>query len=381
MNCTSAACSSSIVSGSASEPCDRAGACGRRRPESRRTGVTRDDLPVGDRSARALGVAAAVLGGALAAPWHGAFAQSSAVPPAPGAWPSRPMRMLIALAPGGGVDTTGRLIAQRLSERFGQPVVAENRPGAGGAVATEALARSVPDGYTILTNSSGIAITPSLMKLNFDSRKDVLPVTLAVISPGVLVVHPSVPARSVKELIGFARARPGELLYSSSGNGTAQHLSAELFSQMAKLKFQHVPYKGTAPSITDLIGGRVSLSMASVISTRQFIEAGKLRALAVLGAKRTPALPNLPTIAEAGLPGYAFENWYGVFLPGRTPVEIAQRLQQEISRILLEPETEKKLLAQGLDAVGSPQAEFARFYLEEIAKYAKLLAQIGVEAP
>jgi tripartite-type tricarboxylate transporter receptor subunit TctC len=310
-----------------------------------------------------------------------ALAQTQPPAPAHAAWPTKPMRMLIALAPGGGVDTTGRLIAQRLSERFGQPVVAENRPGAGGAVATEALARSAPDGYTILTNSSGVAITPSLMKLNFDSRKDLLPVTLAVISPGVLVVHPSVPAKTVKEFIAFARARPGELLYSSSGNGTAQHLSAELFSQMAKLKMQHVPYKGTAPSITDLIGGRVSLSMASVISTRQFIDAGKLRALAVLGAKRTPALPNLPTIAEAGLPGYAFENWYGVFLPARTPIEIAQRLQQEISRILLEPETEKKLLAQGLDAVGMPQAEFARFYLDEIAKYAKLLAQVGVEAP
>ncbi|MBC7781296.1 MAG: tripartite tricarboxylate transporter substrate binding protein [Proteobacteria bacterium] len=295
-------------------------------------------------------------------------------------WPTKPMRMLIALAPGGGVDTTGRLIAQKLSERYGLPVVVENRPGAGGSVATDALARAAPDGHTILTNSSGVAITPSLMALPYDPRKDILPVTLAVVSPGVLVVHPSVPAKTVKELIAFARSRPGEVLYSSSGNGTGQHLAAELFSQMAGLKFTHVPYKGTAPSITDLIGGRVALSMASVVSTRQFFDAGKLRAIAVLGAKRTPALPHLPTVAESGVPGYAFENWYGVFLPGRTPLEIAVRLQQEIARILLDPEIEKKLLAQGLDAVGSTQAEFTRFYEEEMVKYAKLIAAIGIEA-
>jgi tripartite-type tricarboxylate transporter receptor subunit TctC len=305
-----------------------------------------------------------------------AFAQ-----PQPAAqWPSKPMRMLIALAPGGGVDTTGRTLAQHLSERLKQPVVVENRPGAGGALATEMLARSAPDGYTMLTNSSGVAITPSLMKLSYDPHKDILPVSLAVISPGVLVVHPSVPVKSVKELITFARARPGDLLYSSSGNGTGQHLAAELFSQMAGVKFTHVPYKGTAPSITDLIGGRVSLSMASVISTRQFFEAGKLRALAVLGEKRTPALPNLPTIAESGVPGYAYENWYGVFMPGRTPVELAVRLQQEITRIVNDPEIEKKLIAQGLDPVGSTQAEFARFYEAEMAKYAKLIGSVGLEA-
>jgi len=307
-----------------------------------------------------------------------AFAASAQTPAA--TWPTKPMRMLIALAPGGGVDTTGRVIAQKLSERFNQPVVVENRPGAGGAVATELLARSAPDGYTILTNSSGVAITPSLMKLSYDPRKDVLPVTLAVISPGVLVVHPSLPVKTVKDLIAFAGARPGELFYSSSGNGTGQHLAAELFSQMAGVKFTHVPYKGTAPSINDLLGGRVVMSMASVISTQQFFTAGRLRALAVLGAKRTPALPNLPTIAESGVPGYVYENWYGVFLPGKTPLELAVRLQQEITRIVLDPETEKKLIAQGLDPVGNTQAEFARFYETEMVKYAKLITSIGLEA-
>jgi tripartite-type tricarboxylate transporter receptor subunit TctC len=295
-------------------------------------------------------------------------------------WPAKPMRMLIALAPGGGVDTTGRLLAQKLSERWGQPVVAENRPGAGGALATELLARSAPDGYTMLTNSSGVAITPSLMKLSYDPRKDIVPVSLAVISPGVMVVHPSVPVKSVKEFIAFAKARPGELLYSSSGNGTGQHLAAELFGQMAGVKMVHVPYKGTAPSITDLMGGRVSLSMASVVSTRQFFEAGKLRALAVLGAKRTPALPKLPTIAESGVPGYAYENWYGVFMPGRTPMDIVLKTQQEITRIVNDPEIEKKLVSQGLDPVGSTHAEFVRFYEEEIVKNGKLIASINMEA-
>jgi tripartite-type tricarboxylate transporter receptor subunit TctC len=302
----------------------------------------------------------------------GAAAQTS--------WPTRSIRMLIALAPGGGVDTTGRLLAQKLSERWGQPVVVENRPGAGGALATETLARSAPDGYTMLTNSSGVAITPSLMKLSYDPRKDIIPVSLAVISPGVMVVHPSVPVKSVKEFIAFAKARPGDLLYSSSGNGTGQHLAAALFSQMASVQMVHVPYKGTAPSITDLIGGRVSLSMASVVSTRQFFETGKLRALAVLGEKRTPALPKLPTIAESGVPGYAYENWYGLFLPGRTPMDIVLKTQQEVTRILNDPETAKKLVGQGLDPVGSTHAEFVRFYEDEMVKNAKLIASIGVEA-
>jgi len=308
------------------------------------------------------------------------LALASAGAAAQAAWPTKSIRMLIALAPGGGVDTTGRLLAQKLSERWGQPVVVENRPGAGGALATETLARSAPDGYTMLTNSSGVAITPSLMKLSYDPRKDIIPVSLAVISPGVMVVHPSVPVKSVKEFIAFAKARPGDLLYSSSGNGTGQHLAAALFSQMAGVQMMHVPYKGTAPSITDLIGGRVSLSMASVVSTRQFFEAGKLRALAVLGDKRTPALPKLPTIAESGVPGYSYENWYGLFLPGRTSMDIVLKTQQEVTRIVNDPETVKKLVGQGLDPVGSSHAEFVRFYEDEMAKNAKLIASIGVEA-
>ncbi len=295
------------------------------------------------------------------------------------AYPSKPVRMIIALAPGGGVDTTGRIIAKKLSELWGQPFVADNRPGAGGTIAADAVARAAPDGHTLLMTSSGLAITPSLMKLPYDPAKDLLPVTMAVVSPGVLVVHPSIPVTNVKELIAFARSRPEQLLYSSSGQGSAQHLSIELFNQMAGLKMTHIPYKGTAPSITDLVGGRVALTVASVISTRPMFTSGKLRALAVVGPKRTPALPDYPTIAESGLPGYGVENWYALFMPGGTDKALAAKVQEAVSRIVLEPETRKALLAQGLDAVGSSQEQFTRDYLAEMARWSKVVKAVGVE--
>ena len=295
------------------------------------------------------------------------------------AYPTKTVRMVIALAPGGGVDTTGRILAQRMSELWGHPFVADNRPGAGGTIATDAVAKAPPDGYTVLMVSSGITITPSLMKLPYDPAKDLLPVTMAVVSPGVLVVHPSIPVKNVKELIAFAKSRPEQLLYSSSGQGTAQHLSIEMFNQMAGLKMTHIPYKGTAPSITDLVGGRVALTVASVISTRPMFTSGKLRALAVVGPKRTPALPEYPTIAETGLPGYGVENWYALFMPGATPKAIAVKMQEAVSRIVLEPETRKMLLAQGLDAVGSSQEQFSKDYPAEMVRWAKVVKAVGVQ--
>jgi tripartite-type tricarboxylate transporter receptor subunit TctC len=295
-------------------------------------------------------------------------------------YPSKPMRMIIALAPGGGVDTTGRLLAQRLTEMWGQTIVADNRPGAGGTIATDLVARAAPDGHTMLVNSSGIAITPSLMKTPYDATKDILPVTMAAISPGVMVVHPSVPVKNVKQLIAFAQSKPGELLFSSSGQGTAQHLTIELFNQMAGLKMTHVPYKGTAPSITDVVGGRIALTVASVISTRPMFTTGKLRALATVGTKRTPALPEYPTVAEAaGLPGFGVDQWYGVFLPGQTPKEIAVKLQGAVAKIMLEPTTRKTLLGQGLDVVANPQDEFAKVYAAELVKWAKVVRSVGID--
>lgn len=296
------------------------------------------------------------------------------------AYPTRAIRMIIALAPGGGVDTTGRFIAQKLNEMWGQPVVTENRPGAGGTIAAELVARAAPDGYTLLQTSAGISITPSLMKLSYDPLKDLLPVTMAVVSPGVLVVHPSLPVKNVKELVAFAKARPGELFFSSSGQGSAQHLSVELFSQMTGIKMTHVPYKGTAPSILDAVAGRVALTVASVISTRPMFSTGKLRALAVVGHKRTPALPEYPTIAESGVPGYGVENWYALFMPGATNKAIAVKVQEAVTRMLSDPATSKLLLGQGLDAVGNSQEEFAKLFAAEISTWAKVVKSVGAKA-
>ena len=210
-------------------------------------------------------------------------------------YPTKPVRMIIALAPGGGVDTTGRFIAQKLHEAWGQSVVADNRPGAGGTIAAELVATAPPDGHTLLMTSAGISITPSLMKLSYDPRRDLLPVTQAVVSPGVLVVHPSLPVKSVKELIAFAKARPpGELFFSSSGLGSAQHLTLELFSQMTGLKMTHVPYKGTSPSVNDVIAGRIALTVASVISTRPFFTTGRLRGLVAARLARQAGRPADP---------------------------------------------------------------------------------------
>jgi len=261
----------------------------------------------------------------LAVATGAAFAQSPA-------YPTKSIRMVIALAPGGGVDTTGRFIGGKLNQMWGQPVVADNRPGAGGSIASDLVAKSPPDGYTILVNSSGVVITPSLMKLGYDAHKDLIPVTMAFISPGVMVVHPSIPVKNVKELIGFAKARPNELFYSSSGQGSAQHLSMALFCQMTGLKMTHVPYKGTAPSILDLVAGRIAVTVASVVSTRPHFTTGKLRALATVGNKRTPALPEYPTVAESGVPGFGVDQWYALFLPGGTNKEIVTKLRKRSRR-------------------------------------------------
>ncbi len=309
------------------------------------------------------------------------LAQTPAKPQAKAqAYPTKPVRMIVALAPGGGTDTIGRYLAQKMGEAWGQNVVVDNRPGAGGSIATELVAKSVPDGYTLLTNSSGVTITPSIMKLGYDPRKELLPVSLAVISPGVLVVHPSMPVKTVQDLIAHAKTKPGELLFSSSGQGSGQHLAMELFAQMSGIKLTHVPYKGTAPSITDVVGGRISLTIASVISTRPFFTTGKLRAIATVGHKRSPALPEMPTIAEAGVPGFGYNNWYAVFLPGGTPKPIAQQVQQVITKSVTSPDAQKLLIGQGLDPVGNTVDEFGKMYLEEIDRWAKVVKQVGLQA-
>ena len=290
-------------------------------------------------------------------------------------YPAKPIRIICSLAPGGGVDTTARLIGQKFNEAWGQPAVVENRPGAGGTIATEMVARAAPDGYTLLVTASGHAIAPAVYKLNFDTIKDFAPVTLVVYAPSVLVVHPSVPARSVKELLALARARPDELRFSSSGNGSPQHLGLELLKVMTGVRMVHIPYKGTAPSMTDLIGGRVSVSMASTVSTLPHVKAGRLRALAVISGKRSVGAPDLPTVAEAGVPGYAVDTWYGLFAPAGTPKEIVAKLYEETAKSIAQPELKEKLLGAGLEPVGSAPEHFAAYVQAETIKWGKVIRQ------
>lgn len=307
-----------------------------------------------------------------------AMAAHAQIPGAGAAYPSRPIRMVVTLAPGGGVDTMGRLIGQKLSETWGQQVVVENRPGAGGTIAAELVARAAPDGYTLLVSSSSQAITPHVYKLGYDVVNDFVPVSLTVLAPNLMVVHPSLPAKSVQALIALARARPNEILYASTGNGSFPHLAIALFNSLAKVEMTHVPYKGTAPGITDLIAGRVSLVVASALSTLHHVKQGKLHAVATVNSKRSLAVPDLPTVAEAGLPGYACDNWYAIFTTGGAPREAVARLSEEIGRILSEPQTRQRLLSGGLEPVGMPHTEFAAYYRSEVVKWGKVAKDAGV---
>lgn len=295
-------------------------------------------------------------------------------------YPAKTIRMIIALAPGGGVDTSGRLLGQKFTDAWGQQVVAENRAGAGGTIATELVARAAPDGYTLLMQSMSHAITPALYKLPYDSIRDFAPISLFVQSPSVLAVHPSLPVKSVKELIAFTKAHPNEIFFSSSGSGSGQHLAMELLNRMTGIQLVHVPYKGTAPSILDLVAGRVSVTSASAISTMPHVRAGRLRALAVSSGKRSPSVPELPTVAEAGVPGFAVDQWYALFAPAGTPREVVAKLYGEIARTVASPETRERLLSMGLDPVGMPPEEFTAYLKAETDKWGKLVRDAGIRA-
>jgi tripartite-type tricarboxylate transporter receptor subunit TctC len=294
------------------------------------------------------------------------------------AYPAKPIRMIVALAPGGGVDSTARIVGQKLTQAWGQPVPIENRPGAGGTIAAEAVARAAPDGYTLLMASSGHASTPSLYKLPYDAITDFAPVTLVVVAPSVLVVHPSLPVRSVKEFVAFAKARPNELLFASSGNGSPPHMGMELLKLMTGIRMVHVPYKGTAPSITDLIAGRVSATASGAVSTMPHVNAGRLRALAVTSGKRSLGVPQLPTVAEAGIPGFANDVWFGLFAPAATPRNVVARLYEEISRAIAQPELKERMLASGLEPLGNSPDEFAAYFRAEVAKWSRVIRAAGI---
>ena len=317
--------------------------------------------------------AAMVLLAATGACWAQGAAGDAAA-----SYPNKPIRIVVALAPGGGVDTSARMLGQRFTDAWGQQYVADNRPGAGGTIAAAAVARATPDGYTLLMNSMGHAITPALYKLSYDNIRDFAPVSLFVQSPSVLAVHPSLPVKNVKELIAFTKPRPDEILFSSSGSGSGQHLAMELLNRMAGLKLVHIPYKGTAPSILDLVAGRVSVTSASAISTMPHVHTGKLRALAVSSAKRSPSVPELPTVAEAALPGFAVDQWYALFAPAGTPKEIVAKLHGEIARLAAQPDVRQKLLTLGLDPVASTPEDFTAYVKTETVKWGKLVREAGI---
>jgi tripartite-type tricarboxylate transporter receptor subunit TctC len=295
-------------------------------------------------------------------------------------WPDRPVRMLVGFAPGGGTDATARAIAPRLTELLGQQVIVDNRPGATGNIATDITAKSSPDGYTILMGTiAALAINPALYeKLPFDPLKDLLPVTRAVDSTNVLVVHPSVPAKSVKELIALAKAK--SLNCGSSGVGGAGHLALELFNLQTGTKIVHVPYKGGGPAMVDLMGGQIQLIFATAASAVGAIKAGKINALAVTTLKRSPLVPDLPTIAETGLKGFEANNWYGILVPAKTPRAIINRLNKDVSTALMTPNIKEVLFKQGLDVAPESPEAFGAYIKSEHTKWAKVVKAANLKA-
>ncbi|MDM0057371.1 tripartite tricarboxylate transporter substrate binding protein [Variovorax fucosicus] len=296
------------------------------------------------------------------------------------AWPAKPIRWVVTYPPGGTVDAVARVIAPKLSLRLGQPVVIDNRAGAGGAIGGDLVAKSAPDGYTVMLDASNHAQNPALRtKMPFDTMRDLAPVSLLVKVPNVLVVNPGAPIAGVKELIALAKAKPGEVNYASSGNGSAQHLAAELFSSMAGVRMTHVAYKGGGPALTDVMAGQVPVFFASVASGLPYIQSGKLRALAVTGKSRTPVLPQLPTVAESGLPGYEVYEWNGVFVPSGTPAPIVDRLSRELAAVLKDPDVHARLEAIGAEVIGSTPAELDAFRKAEMAKWSKVAKENRIQ--
>jgi tripartite-type tricarboxylate transporter receptor subunit TctC len=294
-------------------------------------------------------------------------------------YPAKPIRFIAPYAAGGGSDTLARLIGQRLTESWGQPVVIENRPGAGGSIGAEVTAKALPDGYTALvTPSAALTINPHLYsRLPYDPLKDFAPITAATNSPYLLVVHPSIPATNVKELIAYARARPGQLNYNSAGNGSSTHLAGVLFSQLACIELVHIPYKGAAPAIVDLLAGQIQMRFSSVVPVLPHVRAGKLRALGISSAKRYGPLPEMPTIAEAGLPGFVVESFYAVVVPARTPPAIVTKLNHEIVRHLRSEDMKARMTADGAEVIGSTPEELAAWIRKDLARWAKPVKDSG----
>ena len=295
-------------------------------------------------------------------------------------YPSRSIRMIIPFPPGGSNDVVGRIVANQLGEKLGKQVFVDNRSGAGGVVGSDLAAKATPDGYTLLIVSIAHSVDPWLYKEPFDPVKDFVPVSIIATGTNVLTVNPTVPVHSVKELLALAKEKPGVLNYASAGIGSFQHLSGELFKLTAEVDIQHVPYKGGGPAMLAVIAGETQLMFSSIVQTVPNIQGGQLRALATGGAQRSPILPDLPTIAEAGVPGYQASNWYGLAAPAKTPRALVVKLNQEFSRIMAQPEVREKLLNVGMEPATNTPEQFTEFVQAEIAKWTRVVKSAGIKA-
>jgi tripartite-type tricarboxylate transporter receptor subunit TctC len=296
-------------------------------------------------------------------------------------YPSKPVRLILPFPPGGGTDILGRLIGERLAAGLGQPVVAENRGGAGGNVGAEAAARSAPDGYTIILAATTLAISPGLYaKLGYDPIRDFAPISLVATVPNVMVTHPSVPARTLQEFIALARAQPGAMNFGSGGSGTSNHLGGELFNIVAGVKLVHVPYKGVNLAMNDVLAGNVQLVLIGIPAAAPNIRSGRLRALAVLARERSAALPEVPTAAEAGLPDFDVTTWYGVLAPAGTPRPIVMRLNADLVRIMHSPDLKERLATMATEPRTSTPEEFAAYIKQEMARWAEIVRKAGIKA-
>lgn len=295
-------------------------------------------------------------------------------------YPMRAVRLVVPSSPGGGADITARIISPKLSEYLRQQVVVENRAGAGTMIGGEVVARAAPDGYTLLLATAPLAINPAMYKkVPYDALRDFAPITQVVSLPNLLISHPSLPVKTVKELIAFARSRPGALSFASAGVGTAPHLFMELFLEMAGLRMVHVPYKGAGPGVVGVIAGHVPLMTPTIFAALGHVRDGRLRGLGVTGAKRASGAPDIPTIAEAGVPGYEASNWFGVSAPAGTPREIVNQIHSDIVRVLQHPDIKGRLSVDGAEAVGSTPDEFAAYIRAETAKWAKVVRNAGIQ--
>jgi len=296
-------------------------------------------------------------------------------------WPSRPVHVVVPYPAGGPNDIIVRMVGKRLGETLGEPIVVENRPGAGGNIGTDSVAKSAPDGYTLVSVGPGaLIINPLLGKVPYDTMRDFAPVTIMAVAPNALVAHPSFPAKSVKDLIALAKRKPGAINYASGGTGSTPHLAAALFAVMAGVQLTHVPYKGTGPATADLVGGQVQIAFLGIPTVLPHIRSGKLRALAVTGARRSPELPDVPTVAEAGVPGYELSPWYGLLAPAGTPSAVVARLAAEATKIVREPAMREQLVAQGAEPAGGTPEEFARTLRSDAALWKKVVKDAGIRA-